>query len=76
MPSAIKSFASAAARNEWYDNRRRILDEKWGAAIEKADTNCRLAPDVCASRLKEARETRDKELDELEQHRVTAKIAS
>ena len=71
-----ESFASAAARNEWYDNRRRILDEKWGAAIEKADTNCRLAPDVCASRLKEARETRDKELDELEQHRVTAKIAS
>ncbi len=71
-----ESFASLAARDEWYDNRRRILDEKWDVAIEKADTNCGLAPDVCASRLKEAREARDQELEELEQHRATAKIAS
>ncbi len=71
-----ESFASLAARDEWYDNRRRILDEKWDVAIEKADTNCGLAPDVCASRLKEAQEARDQELEELEQHRATAKIAS
>ena len=69
------SFASAAARDTWYDNRRRILDEKWGAAIEEADTNCGLAPDVCASRLKKARETRDQELEGLEQRRGTAQIA-
>ncbi len=71
-----ESFESLAARDEWYANRRRILDEKWGTAIEEADTHCGLAPDVCASRLKEARETRDQELEALEQHRATAKIAS
>ncbi len=71
-----ESFASTAARDEWYDNRRRILDGKWGAAIEEADTNCGLAPDLCASRLKEAREARDKELEALGQRRASAQIAS
>ena len=68
------SFESLAARDEWYDDRRQILTEKWEAVIAEADKNCKLAPDVCASRLKEARETRDKELEGLEQRRASAQI--
>jgi hypothetical protein len=70
-----ESFASLEARDAWYDNRRRILSEKWEAAIEEAGKNCKLASDVCEDRLKKARETRDQELEGLEQRRATAQIA-
>lgn len=69
-------FADRAARDEWYDRRRRRIEEKWGAAIAAAGKKCtNLNPNECADEQARLRDQRDAELEALRERRESAVVA-
>ena len=70
-----ESFDSVQARDEWYDRRRRDLEEKWGSAIQQLESKCaRDKTELCGNKVKDAEAERDKEIEALEQRRTSAAV--
>ena len=70
-----ESFESTDARDQWYDDRKRLLDEQWEKALDELKGKCSRDPsDVCEVKVKKANEAWAKEIEELEQRRATAVI--
>ena len=72
-----EAFDSPEARDEWYQQRRQIIEGEWGEAIETIDSQCsRSMKDLCTEKKNEAESLRDEELDALEQRRLSAVVAN
>jgi len=70
-----EAFDSVAARDDWYDRRRRDLEEKWESAIQQLESKCaRDKTELCGNKVKEAEAQRDQEIEELERRRTSASV--
>ena len=70
-----ESFDSVAARDAWYDARRRKIDEQWETAIQTIDNQCsRNMKDLCAEKKAEAEKLHAAEAEALEERRKTAVV--
>lgn len=70
-----ESFKTTVERDDWYDKRQKVLEEKWGATITEIENQCEVnATEACDSRIKAAQELKAKELEEVEQRRASAVV--
>ncbi len=67
-----EGFRSTTARDEWFDRRRTILEERWEKAISDIRDDC--TGGDCEAEVSEAKKTRDKQLDLLVEKRLSAKV--
>ncbi len=70
------TFSTAAARDDWYDRRRRLVEEKWKTVISQAEGQCTddTVDDACKRQVKELKVQRDAELKQLESRRDRALV--
>ena len=70
------TFSTGAARDDWYDRRRRLVVEKWKRVISQAETQCTddTVDDACEGQVKELQVKRDAELKQLEARRGRALV--
>jgi hypothetical protein len=75
-----ESFASAAARDEFYDRQRKTAEDKWAKTIRDAESRCGSVTDSerssCQANLDLARTEREKELKEIEARRLSARVGT
>jgi len=74
-----ETFASIAARDEYYDRRRQTAEERWAKAIRDMENRCNSVSDSgqspsCRADLDLAKAEREKELKELEARRLSTKV--
>ena len=70
------SFSTAAERDDWYDRRRRLLEDRWEKAISQVEGQCSdtAVDDACEQQVKELQVKRDAELKKLESRRDRALV--
>ena len=70
------TFSTGAARDDWYDRRRRVVVEKWKRVISQAETQCSddTVDDACEAQVKELKVKRDAEQKQLEARRGRALV--
>ncbi len=69
-----EGFRSTTARDEWFDRRRTMLEERWEQTVSDFRDNC-IGGD-CAAEVSEAKKNRDKQLARLEEKRLRAKVGA
>jgi len=70
------SFSTATERDDWYDRRRRLLEDRWKKAISQVEAQCSddAIDDACERQVKELQVKRDAELEKLESRRGRALV--
>lgn len=70
------TFSTAAARDDWYGRRRRLVEEKWETVFSQVEGQCTddTVDDACEGQVKELQVQRDAELKQLEARRGRALV--
>jgi hypothetical protein len=73
-------FSDTTKRDEFYGRRKLLAEDKWSRAIRDTQAQCSTSADVsaadCLDRVKKLQAGRDKELAELEEHRLSSTIGN
>ncbi len=67
-------FTSEAARDEWFDRRRKTIEDQWQKKIQMVKSHC-VDEITCRDKIKKVEKNMDKELDELEERRQRSPVA-
>lgn len=65
-------FRSTATRDDWFDRRRTVVEQRWEKAITDTEDEC--PGGDCEVELSAAKEKRDRQLNRLEEKRLRAKV--
>ena len=71
-------FSTTGERDDWYDRRRKQVEDKWEKAIAYAESQCSSGrntdDDACERKVEELQAKRDAELEQLENRRGQALV--
>ncbi len=71
-----EQFASPAARDEWFNGRKKKIDEKWDEVVKEIKTSCADEVSGCEGALEKAENQRAKELEQVEERRLGARVGA